>query len=554
MKTQAVSWMRGRAGRDAGMVAGVSRWRSRSRVLMAAAAGMVLAVGVFASPAAASASTPSITLKPTSGPPTTKVSVTGSGFGISETVTVTEFGMSQSAVTSSTGTFTAAFTVPNTAQPGKYPVTATGQTSHLSATAYFLVRTNWPQLRFGVTGTGYNPYENVLTPSNVGNLKQAWQSSISNAYLSDSPPAAYNGVLYMGSGLAGTILDAFSPSTGALLWRGAALSGCCGAGPTTTPAVANGVAYIAGGDGNFYAFSTKVSSSRCSGTPKVCQPLWTAPIEGAGSVSQGSATVSGGVVYVSAGYEFYAFSAGGCGAATCQPLWVTANDGCCDSPIGGDETPAIANGVVYGAGADGIWAYSTSGVNCSGTPKVCQPLWHGSDGSGSAATGAVAVANGVAYASVNSGYGAIYAFSAGGCGAATCGPLWHYTSSTPVGFSSPAVAGGKVYVNGNDAVLRVFSTSGTPLWTAPAPDGYTGDGSAPAVADGVVYAGYRDDLEASSASGTVNCSGTPLVCSPLWTLTGPNGFYGAWDAPVVANGVVYALEANGTPFSAYKLP
>ena len=79
-------------------------------------------------------------------------------------------------------------------------------------------------------------------------------------------------------------------------------------------------------------------------------------------------------------------------------------------------------------------------------------------------------------------------------------------------------------------------------------------GSAPAVADGVVYTGYKDDLEASSASGTVNCSGTPLVCSPLWTLTGPNGYQGAWDAPVVANGVLYAAEWNGTPFSAYKLP
>lgn len=150
MKRQASSWMRGRAGRYAGMVAGFSRWRSGPRVLMAAVAGMALAAGVFASPAVASASTPSITLKPTSGPPATKVSVTGSGFGTSETVTVTDFGVSQSAVTSSAGTFTASFTVPKQAAPGKYPVTATGQTSHLSATAYFLARTDWPQVRFGV--------------------------------------------------------------------------------------------------------------------------------------------------------------------------------------------------------------------------------------------------------------------------------------------------------------------------------------------------------------------------------------------------------------------
>lgn len=93
---------------------------------MAAAAGMVLAAGVFASPAIAG--TASITLKPASGPPTTKVSVSGAGFGISETVAV-DFSTTQvaTATTTATGTFTAAFKVPKTALPGSYPVTATGQ-------------------------------------------------------------------------------------------------------------------------------------------------------------------------------------------------------------------------------------------------------------------------------------------------------------------------------------------------------------------------------------------------------------------------------------------
>jgi outer membrane protein assembly factor BamB len=552
MKTQAISWMRGRAARYAGMVAGFSDWRSRSRVLMAAAAGMVLAAGVFASPAAASASTPSITLKPTSGPPTTKVSVTGAGFGTSETVTVTDFGMSQSAVTSSTGTFTASFTVPNTAPPGKYPVAATGQTSHLSATAYFLVRTNWPQLRFGATGTGYNPYENVLTPSNVGNLARAWVQP--NGQLANTPPSVYNGVLYT-SGAAD--LYAINPVTGAVLWTGTAGP----SGSVQTPAVVNGVAYIASSDGNFYAYSAKASSTNCTGTPpnETCKPLWTAPIEGAGSDVQSSAVVSGGVVYVAAGYELYAFSAGGCRSATCNPLWVSAACSGCggQSPVSGASTPAVVGGVVYAGGLDGLWAYSASGSNgCSGTPKTCSPLWHGSDAtvavSGPTSTTAVAVVNGMAYISADND---VYAFSTACPVGSICKPLWSYTASSGAGFSSPAVANGKIYVNATDATLYVFSAStGTPLWTAPAPDGYTGFGSAPAVADGVVYAGWRDDLEAFSASGTVNCSGTPLVCKPLWTLTGPNGFYGIWDAPVVANGVLYAAEGNGTPFSAYKLP
>ena len=68
------------------------------------------------------AGTASIIMKPTSGPPTTKVSMSGSGFGVSETVTV-DFSTTQeaTAATSSTGTFSASFTVPKWALPGQLP-------------------------------------------------------------------------------------------------------------------------------------------------------------------------------------------------------------------------------------------------------------------------------------------------------------------------------------------------------------------------------------------------------------------------------------------------
>lgn len=525
-----------------------SRWRSRSRVLMAAAAGMVLAAGVFASPAIAG--TTGITLKPAFGPPTTKVSVSGTGFGASETVTV-DFNSAPvaTATTSSTGTFTAAFTVPKTAPPGKYPVTATGQSSGLSATAYFLVRTNWAQLRFSAAGTGFNPYENVLSTSNVGNLAWAWQEPSTLAVTNISPPSVYNGVLYT-SGAAN--LYAINPATRAVLWTGTAGP----SGSVHTPAVVNGVAYIASSDGNFYAYSTKASSANCSGTPVTCKPLWSAPIAGAGSNDQSSAVVSGGVVYVAAGYELYAFSASGCGVATCNPLWVSAG-----SYLDGSSTPAVSGGVIYIGGGSGLYAYSTKAgsPNCSGTPVTCKPLWVGNANGVGLSDTAPAVANGVVYLSTSPGYGTLYAFSTACPVGSTCNPLWTYTSSTAfLAFSSPAVANGKVYVNATDATLYVFSTSGSQLWTAPVPGGYSGGyggGSpAPAVANGVVYAGYAGYVEASSASGTTNCSGTPEVCNPLWTLAGPNGGYGDWDAPIVVNGVVYAAEWNGTPLSAYKLP
>src|SRR5438876_11964163 len=92
------------------LVNGSVSWRglSRLRVLTAAAVSVVLALGLFAQSVAAA--TTSITLKPSVGPPTSTVTVNGTGFGASETVVV-DFSATQvaSATTSSTGTFSATF-------------------------------------------------------------------------------------------------------------------------------------------------------------------------------------------------------------------------------------------------------------------------------------------------------------------------------------------------------------------------------------------------------------------------------------------------------------
>jgi outer membrane protein assembly factor BamB len=64
-----------------------------------------------------------------------------------------------------------------------------------------------------------------------------------------------------------------------------------------------------------------------------------------------------------------------------------------------------------------------------------------------------AVANGVVY--VGSDDGRLYAFGAGGCGAATCAPLWSYATGSAVR-SSPAVANGMVYVGSDDGRLYAF--------------------------------------------------------------------------------------------------
>ena len=158
-----------------------------------------------------------------------------------------------------------------------------------------------------------------------------------------------------------------------------------------------------------------------------------------------------------------------------------------------------------------------------------------------------AVAGGTVY--VGSGDHNLYAFDAAGvvgCQGTppTCDPLW---AGPTGGFiaSSPAVANGVVYVGSFDGRLYAFDAAGVtgcggaprtcaPLWTADV--GGAAFGS-PVVTKGVVYVGSQDgNLYAFSAAGRTNCGGTPKTCLPLWT--GPAG-RSLNSSPAVAGGTVY---------------
>jgi len=518
---------------------------------LAAACCAVLEAGA-AGPAWATSA--AITLSPKVGPPTTKVAVTGTGFGASETVVV-DFSSTQvaSPTTSSTGSLSTSFMVPKAALPGYHLVKATGRTSGRSATAYFLVRANWPKFHATLAGTGLNPYENVLNPANVAQLTPAWSSGTSS-YIWSSP-AVVNGVVYIGSqdgnlyaysaggtiGCTGTRPDRSCTP----LWVGPTTSQI-----TSSPAVSNGVAYIGSEDGKLYAFSA-AASTKCSGTPKTCPPLWTGTMKG--GIADSSPAVANGVVYVGADDDkLYAFSAAGttnCSGTpkTCQPLWTGATGGYIIS------SPAVVSGVVYvGSDDHDLYAFDAAGMtNCSGTPKTCRPLWTGA--TGSPVRSSPAVANGVVYVGSNDGY--LYAFGAGStsnCSGIpkTCTPLWR--AYMGVTYSSPAVAGGVVYVGSEDNYLYAFSAAGTtgcsgspktcsPLWTA-----YTSGPiySSPAVANGVVYIGSFDGmLYAFSAAAGSSCNNNvPKDCFPLWN--GTTG-YSIASSPAVANGMVFVGSSDG---------
>jgi outer membrane protein assembly factor BamB len=369
---------------------------------------------------------------------------------------------------------------------------------------------DWPQFRFSPAQIGYNPFEDVLNPSNVPHLKVFWSDiGIGGGFIPSSPVIA-KGVVYSANGDGGAVLGggnnvfAFKVPDGTSLWKGA----CPGRNNGTGPAVADGVVYV----------TTGLNSRLCAFEAVTGRPLWDQQLPDIDNYKiWASPTVAAGAVYVGAdGGGLYAFK-----ASDGTLLWY--------QPTGGQIvcSPAVAYDVVYVGGGNTIFGSLAAFKASDGTP-----LWSQSFGATVGQFSCPAAALNVVY--VRSQYGQLFAFKA-----SDGSPLWNQSLSQGPdiwpNFSSPAVADGVVYIGSNDGILYAFKASdGTPLWNHP-----TGSSalSSSAVANGVVYVGAQDgNLYAFKAS-----DGTPLLNYP----TGPS----ALSSPTVANGTVYVGSAGGNPES-----
>ncbi len=240
-----------------------------------------------------------------------------------------------------------------------------------------------------------------------------------------------------------------------------------------SPTVANGVVYVTTEAGSLQAYD-EAGVTNCSGVPKVCAPLWswTSP---PGEAVTTTPAVANGRIYLTTNNpkNLLVFDATGqvsCSGSpkTCVPLW-SADLG--PGPwIAQAPSPAVANGVVYITGSTGLnsvflFAFDANGqTNCSGSPKVCAPLWLG--GNPASTTGGLtvypitsspAVANGVVYL----GADGIYAWDAAGvqnCSGTpkVCAPLLHAATATSV-FNSPSISDGRVIYSSSD----IFTSDGT---------------------------------------------------------------------------------------------
>jgi outer membrane protein assembly factor BamB len=426
----------------------------------------------------------------------------------------------------------------------------------LVAAGLLLSACDWAAFRYGPSRTGFNESESLTSVQNVSSLVQSYTGSTGGGVFSS--PAVAHRVVYVGSfdgslyafHAGGRTNCSGSPKTCAPLWTADLTAGFPGTTVHSSPTVANGMVYIGSDIGTFFAFDA-AGNANCSGSPKTCAPLWTANL---GSDVASSPVVVDGVVYVaSAGTrQLFALDAAGntnCSGSPkrCMPLWTTTTT---NGTI--ESSPAVTNGVIYiGDSNFVLYAFDAAGsTNCSGSPKTCAPLWTSAIGSanGGSLFASPAVSDGIVYFSANQ----LFAFDAAGstnCSGSpkVCAPLWTAATASAGSLftTSPGVANGIVYVGSNDSKLYAFDATGSvncsgtpktcaPLWTAA-----TGGQlfSSPAIANGVTYVGSLDfKLYAFDAAGNTNCSGSPKTCAPLWTATTGGQVF---SSPAVANGVVY---------------
>lgn len=449
-----------------------------------------------------------ITLSAKSGPPTSRVSVSGSGFPANTAVDV-YFDTTDIALTATDagGSFPKlAIQIPRSALPGNHYVTSVARSNSAAAQTGFVVWTAWPQFGFNASDQRYNPYENVLNTSNVGSLDVAWTFTTGAAILSS--PALAGGKIYVTS--LDTYLYALNATTGKLLWKfttGQLLD--------SSPAVAQGMVYFGSWDENFYALNANTGAV-----------VWSYPVPGV--VIRSQVTVANGMVYipiyVQFGGELIALD-GKTGALQ----WTYSIPGL------GWNAIAVSGGAVYADGSDGIYAINASTgaliwqeplYDMTGGPAVSQGIVFIS-GPGNITTSAVNAASGQSvwvgnYASSFYAVGGGFLYGVAGDHSSFGDSLFGGMQANsglggwvfPTGYvlsSPPAVANGVVYAAVASGMYALDATSGYVLWYYP-----TGNqvSSAPLVANGMVYLTSQD--------------------AKLYAFGLPSGFASHVSAPAVA--------------------
>jgi outer membrane protein assembly factor BamB len=381
---------------------------------------------------------------------------------------------------------------------------------------------NWPHFRFDDKHTGYQPLETTIGKDNVKFAGLSWQAQLGDL-VDFSSPAVVDGVVYIASS-DGTLWAYPADGCGSdfcdsPLWQSTNLAQII-----DSPTVANGIVYV-GSQTDFNSNDGKLNAFAAAGCGNpVCAPLWQGDA-GTDSILESSPTVSDGFVYIGThGKQFFAFNAEGCGQALCQPVWSANAGGSIES------TATVYKGVVFVGSDDGL-LYAFKAKGCRRSP--CKPIWTGNIG-GAVFSSSPAISKGVVYIASQH---TLAAFNASGCGANSCAPLWQAVDNLNFFNGSPAVAHGRVYI-GLEAGIAVYSASGCgqptcdKLWSLLGTGAQADILSSPTVANGVVYAGRN--------TGEVLAWADPCrqqSCTEIWKGLTQDPIVSS--SPTVVNGKIY---------------
>jgi outer membrane protein assembly factor BamB len=494
-------------------------------------------LAVIAGQGLASAEAPTLSLEPTTGPPTTRVDVTGTGFQPEEVVGLSFDAKARGTASADmTGAFSKTIGVPRSASAGDHQVAATGQTSSLVASATFTVvlpsialsRTvGPPTATVTVTGVNFRGLESIEIAFDAGWIAQATTDQAGAFSTTLRVPrrvsAGPHEVTATGgtSGLIGQATftvhidkwpqygfdaahsgvnpkeDVLDPSTvGDLTTAWTVRTGPEGnlASELSSPAVVRGVAYVGAEEGKVYALDAWTGKARWDANTGYSHN-WSSP------------AVANGVVYIG-GSGIFALR-----ASTGDVLWKTDTKADVWSTV-------VAEGVVYGLSRTGsltskggrLYAVRVSDGSILWMKKTGYP---GDSSTGQAPT----VADGIVF--IGSATNDLYALDA-----ATGETRWTLPMGEESG-TTPAVVDGVAYAPSVHHIRAIEATTGEVLWSA----SVEGGGSSPAVVHGVVFVGGEEGLSALDAT-----TGALLWNAPLGS--------SSWSSPAVANGVVYV---SGSP-------
>jgi hypothetical protein len=238
--------------------------------------------------------------------------------------------------------------------------------------------------------------------------------------------------------------------------------------PAAYPTVAGGLLYVPG------LLSSSVSVYDATGQQGcgagVCSALFTLDTSGATGSSTSTVSVGSGVAYAVGGQRLLAFDATGstgCGGTpkVCAPLWT--------APLTGPSTapPTLAAGRVFVPELTGdpnrVEAFDAAGSSsCSGAPKVCSPLATFTVSAGTeprlAASKALLFATSSGLSGPPATFDVFDLSATQGCSGTpvVCAPLRHITTSVSP-LSGPAVAAGRVAIRrGNPGPVALYAAPG----------------------------------------------------------------------------------------------